>query len=99
GAMTSEKLGMTAVFHDAAMIEHQDAVEVGDGGQPVCDHDDGLVTHEQVHGVLDGLFGQRIQAGGGFIHDEYRRVLEHDAGDRYALALATGEFHAALSHQ
>ena len=39
-----------------------------------------------------------VERGGRFVENQYRRVLEHDAGDRDALTLAAGQFDAAFAH-
>ncbi len=46
---------------------------------------------------LDQRFGFRVEAGRGFVQNQNARVGQDGAGDGDALALAAGEFHAALA--
>ena len=62
------------------------------------DGDHGLAFHQRVQAGLDGSLDLAVQRTGGFIEQQDRRVLEHHAGDRDALALPAGELDAALAH-
>src|SRR5262249_32070734 len=90
---------MRAVLDDPALVEHQDAIQMRNRRKPVSNHDDGLVLHEVFEGLLDGLLGDRVEAGGRFIEYQDGGVLDDDARYRNPLALPSGEFHTPLAHQ
>ena len=50
-----------------------------------------------VDGQLDARLGLDVQRAGRFVEHEDRRVLQHRAGDRDALAFATRQLGAALA--
>ena len=60
---------MSPVLHEAALVEHQDPIEVSDGGQSMGNHQYGFLAHDLVETFLDQSFGFRVQAGSGFVHD------------------------------
>ena len=76
---------------------HHQPVHGGDGRQAVGDGDHGLAGHQPVEALLDRRLDLRIERAGRLVEDEDRRILEEDAGDRDALALAAGELRAALA--
>ena len=82
---------------DAAFFHDEDAIGIDDGGEAMGDDDGGAVVHELLGGVLDELFGLGIEGGGGLVEDEDAGILEEDAGDGDALALAAGKGDAALA--
>jgi hypothetical protein len=88
-AAAGEQLRMGAHLDDAALVHHHQPVHRGDGRQPVRDRDHGLALHQRVQAGLDGLLDLAVQGTGGFVEQQDRRVLEHHACDRDALALAT----------
>ena len=88
---------MRALLDDAAAVEHDQAIECGDGRQPVRDGDDRLVLHQRLQILLDRRLDIGIERRGGLVEHQDRRVLEEDTGDRDALALAARQLHAALA--
>ena len=88
---------MRAFFHDAAFVQHDEAVHGGDGGQAVGNRNHGFAVHHFVQAFLNGGFHFGIQRAGGFVQQQDGRVFQHHAGDGDALALATGKFHAAFA--
>ena len=88
---------MRALLDDAARVEHNEAVHRGDGGEAVRDGDHGLAFHQFKEVFLDRGFDFGVKRGGRLVEDQDRRVLQEDARDGDALALAAGEFHAALA--
>ena len=88
---------MAAHLDDPALVEHDQPVHGGDGRQPVGDGDHRLALHQPVEALLDRRLDLRIERAGRLVEDQDRRVLEEDAGDRDALALAAGELDAALA--
>ena len=89
---------MRALFHDAALGQHDHTVGVFDGGQPVRDHQRGAVVHEFLQRRLDQAFGLGIQRRGGFIQNQNGRVLQQRARDGNSLAFSTRKALPALSH-
>ena len=88
---------MGALLDDAALVDDVDAVGVDDGGEAVGDDEHGAVGAELVECILDEAFGLAVEGRGGFVEDEDGGVFVHGAGDGEALALAAGEFGAALA--
>ena len=76
------------LLDQAALVEHQHLVGVLDGRQAVRDHQRGAVGHQVIERVLHQALGLGVERGGGLVEDQDRRVLEHRARDRQALALA-----------
>jgi len=61
------------------------------------DGDHGLALHQGAEARLDRGLDFAVERRGRLVEDENRRVLEDDAGDGDALALAAGQFDAALA--
>ena len=87
-----------AAFHDPAVFHDQDLLGPPDGRQAVGDHEGGPAFHEIGQARLDGGFGFRIEARRGIVQNQDAGIGQNGAGDRDALPLAAGEFHAALAH-
>ena len=94
--VAAQKFGMCAFLDDAALIEHDQPVHRGDGREPVRDGDDGLPLH-QSRALLDRRLDFGIERRRCLVEHQDRRVLQNHAGDGDALALAAGEFYAALA--
>ena len=60
--------------------------------------EDGASRHETFERLLDGPLALGVERGGRLVEDEDRGVLQQSARDREALALATREAGAGLSH-
>ena len=61
------------------------------------DRDHGLAFHQAQQLFLDRKLDFAVQGRGGFVEHQDRRVLQHHARYRHALALAAGELDAALA--
>src|SRR5690606_27843162 len=94
----SDQFSMTAIFNDAPLVHHDQPVHFGDGRQAMGDGDDRFALHQLVEVFLDRGFDFGVQRRGSFVENQDRRILEHDAGDGDALALAAGQLYAALAH-
>src|SRR4051812_31794849 len=81
-----------------ATVEYDQPIHARDGGEAMRDGDHGLAGHESIEALLDGGLDLAVERGGGFVEHEDGSVLENDARDRDALALAAGEFYATLAH-
>jgi hypothetical protein len=88
---------MGATFEDASLLDDQDLVGAADGGEAVGDDKGGTALHEEVEAALDEGFGFGVEGAGGLVEDEDTGVGQDGAGDGEALALAAGEFDAALA--
>ena len=56
-----------------------------------------LLAHQLLQAFLDRRLDLRIERRGRLVEHQDRRVLQDDAGDGDALALAAGELDAALA--
>src|SRR3546814_8547636 len=65
-----DQLIVSALGHDAAAIEHHDAIHPLHGCQAVGDDQCGAALHQAVQRMLDGTLALRIQCTGGFIRSE-----------------------------
>src|ERR1700722_15088524 len=83
---------------DLAGFDHQDAIGMHDGGQPVGDDDGGAARAELCDRVLDVALRLRIERGGGFVQQDDRRILDERARDGDAVALAARQLQPALAH-
>ena len=83
-----DELGMRALLDDLALIHHQDAVAGQDGGEAVCDHQRGAMSHQLFERGLHQRLAFGVECGGGFIEQQQRRIAQDRASDRDALTLA-----------
>src|SRR5688572_1683118 len=93
----TQQLVVRAAFHDAALLEHHEAVHAGDGREAVGDRDHRLAFHQLEQLLLDCELDLAVERGGGLVEHQDRRVLEDHARERNALALAAGKLDAALA--
>ena len=89
-AFLSHQIGMVSGFDNPAPVEHDDAIRMADGGQPVGDHQRCPVLHQFFQSLLDAQFGGGVDIGGGFIKQDQLRVSGKGPGDGNKLALSTG---------
>lgn len=78
--------GRGCVFHDPSAGEHEDAIEMCEGGKPVGDDDHRLANHGRIERRLNLVLGDGVEARGRLVQDEDWRVLEDHTGYRDALA-------------
>ena len=62
-----EQSVVRALFYDMAMVEHDQPIHPGNGGEPMRDGDHGLAGHEGVEALLDGGLDFTVERGGGFV--------------------------------
>ena len=89
---------MGALLGDAAVLEHDDAARLADGGEAVGDHDRGAPGEQAAQALLDVALGVEVDVGGGLVEHEDARVGDERAGERDQLALPRGQLGAALAH-
>src|SRR5258708_29334014 len=88
---------MSSDFGYFPVLQHHNFVGAPDRGEAMRDDDDGAMLHQILQSGLDQTLGFGIQVRGRFVENKYRRVLQQSARDGEALALAAGEFLAALA--
>ena len=82
---------MIAALNNAPPFQDEDLVGVNDGGETVGDDQAGAVLSGELDLGLDGLFGDRVERGGGLVEDQNGRIFEQGAGDGDALFFTPGE--------
>ena len=88
---------MGALLGHGAGIQHDDAVGVPDGGEPVGDDQGGAAPHQPGQRLVDQFLVDGVQVRGGLVEHQHGRVLEQRPGDGQALPLAAGKLHPALA--
>src|SRR5215470_19327715 len=94
----AQQLLVPAGFDDRSGFDHEDAIGMHDGWQPMGDDDRRAILAELGDGFLHVTLGLRIECGGGLVEQNERSSLDQRAGNRDALALAAGELQAVLAH-
>ena len=96
-AAAGQQLVVGALLGDDPVLDDEDAVGLENGGEPVRDHNVGAALHDSLQRVLNRVFGDRIQGGGGLVQDQDARVLKHHAGNREPLLFAAGELEPSVA--
>jgi hypothetical protein len=86
-----QELIVGAGFGDAAMLDVDDLIRIGDGEQVVGDDDGGAPGDEPAQGGENALGGLSVEAGGGLVEQQKRSIANHGSGDGDALALSAGQ--------
>ena len=95
-----DELGVRALLHHAALLNHRDLVGVADGREAVRDHQRRPPTRgEQLveRSLHDGL-ALVVERRGGLVEHEDGRVAHQGTGDGQPLLLPAGQLHALLAH-
>ena len=79
---------MAPLFADLTMMQHQNAVGVAQGGEPVGDDDGGAFAHQLFHRLLDPDLRRRVDAGRGFVQYQYIGVAGQGTGEGQQLPLS-----------
>eukprot|EP00411_Alexandrium_monilatum_P081539 CAMPEP_0175608948 /NCGR_PEP_ID=MMETSP0096-20121207/62010_1 /TAXON_ID=311494 /ORGANISM="Alexandrium monilatum, Strain CCMP3105" /LENGTH=178 /DNA_ID=CAMNT_0016913857 /DNA_START=6 /DNA_END=544 /DNA_ORIENTATION=- len=95
-AFLPAKLGRRAELCDLAVGEHQHAVAVGDGPQPVCNGQGRGSRETPPHGKLYCSVRGGVQCSRGFVEHDEAGTAEHGAGDGHHLPLPRGEVLSTL---
>ena len=85
-----QELGVAPGFHDRALFDHVDHVGLGNGVQPVGDHQCGAAFDQFAHGVLDETLRLGVERCGRLVQQDDGRIADQGPGDSDALALAAG---------
>ena len=95
-ALARQQLLARARLGHAPVGHHVDAVGLGHGGQPVGDHDDGLLARKLADDLHDGALALRVHVGRGLVEHVHRRVVQKRTGKRQALPLPSREVRPLL---
>ena len=82
---------MRTLFHDLTGHHDENDIGISDGRQSVRDGDRGTSPRHRIQCVLHDPLRDRVERAGRLVEDEYRRILQQNPRDRYALLLAPGE--------
>ena len=85
-----------ALFAEASLVEHQDAVGVLNSAQAMGDDQRGASQEQAVERVADEHFGLGVHARSGFVENEEARIVRQGAREADELSLADGKGCAAL---
>src|SRR5688572_15609678 len=96
--LARHQLVVRAVLGEPPAIEHEDAVGVTNGGEPVRNDERGAPLEQPVHGFLHQRFALAVERAGRFVEDQDLRVAQNRARNGDALALPAGELRAAVAH-
>ena len=86
-AAQRQQLLVGSGLHDTAPIEHDQAVQPGNGGEAVGNRNHGFTVHQTQQLFLNRHFHFAVQRRRGFIQNQNRRVFENHPGNGNALAL------------
>src|SRR6266508_6122813 len=89
---------MRALLDDLTFAQHDNPIGADHGGKPVRNHDTGSAAQRYIESGLDLRLGERVDARGRFVEQQYRWVLEQHPCERHQLALAKRKSRAALAH-
>ena len=91
GTLECHELGVVALFNDAAIFHHQDAVCRDDRRQAMGDDDGGATTHCFIQCRLHKGFIFIVQMARGLVQNHEHGVFEQQTGDCQTLFFATRE--------
>ena len=88
---------MAAALHDAAVVQHQDAIGADHAGQAVRQDQRRAALHQPVERLLDHGLVLGVDGGQRLVENQDRGIPQQRAGDGDALALSAGERGAAFA--
>jgi hypothetical protein len=94
-----QQFGMTPLFDDPPILQHQDAIRALDGRKPMRDDQRGAPRHQRLERGLDMTLSLGVERRGRLIQNQNRRVLEHGARNGQTLTLTTREQYAMVADQ
>src|SRR5262249_52350821 len=89
---------MAPAFDDLALLDHQYLIGAANGGKAMRDDEGRASLHEIRKALLNQLLRLGVQAGGGFIEDQYARLRKDGPRNGNPLSLSAGELHAAFAN-
>ncbi len=87
---------MGALPDDPAVVQHEDQVRAGDGGDPLGDHELERVAGLGHERGAQSRIGGEVQRAEGVVEEVQRRLRGERPGDAEPLALPAGDVRAAL---
>ena len=78
---------MRALLNQCTVVQHPNHIGLLHGRQTVGNDQGGAALHGFFQSGLHHAFAVRVQRAGGFVQQQQRRVFQHGARDRDALAL------------
>ena len=82
---------MIALLDDASVVHHTDDVGITNGGETMGNDEGGTSFHDVVHSFLHQSLRARVDARGGFVEDERRRIGNGGTGNGKQLTLTLTE--------
>src|ERR1700683_4381830 len=76
-AVAGDQLAVRALLDDAAVLEHDQAVHLRDGGKTMGDGDHGLALHQGAKARLDRGFDFAVERRSRFVEHQDRGVFEN----------------------
>src|SRR5438309_2511747 len=89
---------MRALLPQPALVEHENAIGVLNGAEPMRNNQRGTATEQAVQGVADLQLGFGVHARSSFIKDEEAWIVRQRAGEIDELTLADGQRGPAFVH-
>ena len=86
---TTLVIGGDGRFHNATVIDHDDAIGITHRAQPVRHHDGGTPFHQARQRLLHQRLAFCVEVACGFVEQKNARVQENRACDGHALAFAS----------
>lgn len=78
--------------------ENQNAMGAPNGGQPVCNHNCGVIFGDAIKGCLNYLLSTDVNCASRFIQNQNGRLFHDASSNGQTLSLAATQFGAVLSH-
>ena len=94
-----QKLGVCALLHHSAGIDHDNAVRPGDRAKSMGNHERSAAAHQAFKGFLHRLLRLAVKRRRRLVQDQYTRVFQNGPCDGDPLALAAAQLEPALAHQ
>ncbi len=82
------QLSVGTHFANLTVMKNYDPVGIANGRKPVRNQKTSSVAHDLFQRILYQRFGLRIDARGGFVHDQDLGLVDQDPRQRKELALA-----------
>src|SRR5882724_7080913 len=97
-AALCEKLLMSALFAQAALMEHQDSVRILNRAEAMCDYERRTTRQQFVERLADQQLSFCIHAGCGLIENQETRIVSQCTREIDQLTLTDGERRATFVH-
>ena len=82
---------LPALRENLPLFQHHDVVRIFDGGQPVCDDQQGLALGQGRDALLDLIFIFRVGESGSFVQNDDGGILQQHPGNGDTLLFAAGK--------